>query len=689
MCWGLVCVCVSWGVSASGLVGREVCVCSVCKKEADPKRTTGRGASCGRRMTRRAAARNSWRSPRPGATAFVAPPPPPPPNNLDVAKYAAFVKRANETLRTKPFCALADLQRVLIAGEALSGLDAAESARATMDMLIPQLRSVFERFLPDEAKKQPERAIAAGPTPKANEWTPAEKGTGVGRMCIYKIEAGSLLFRGGPPTGSAARPHAAYHCDCGDGDEEDDEALLHAADARRQQQLNRSNGIVAAPSPSPPSDLGPRLRPIPTVDARASSGVAAACAAARAPHAVLIRHANLLPELESWTGETLATELDGVACHVLAAPASSNRFTYFWGSGSDTMHAHYDAPPTVTSIGMSFHDFRQKVRSRGGSDTTSLYLQTGLVQRNPEGELRELVANGQHLKGLLKRLTQAANIHEESGQEPLKDNNAAVSLIQSMVREGNMGRYTRTALFASVPGAVTRLHYDHYDNIYLQLKGRKRFVLLEPLQARGLYPFPLHHPLDQRARVHLDALKQIDPTTLKKAYPQLGITRGFEVDLGPGDILFIPHHWWHHVETTEGDDNLDGLSLSLNLWFDFQPRIVSPSLPLYPGLLLELARHCESWLSMIMEPKSIPSFLESCALEVKAAVGTADEKELEAADLANAKTLDRGWLVCRCLLFAELACASVGWDGLRPFVEDLLCVERFRGLVRVEREMGG
>ena len=39
--------------------------------------------------------------------------------------------------------------------------------------------------------------------------------------------------------------------------------------------------------------------------------------------------------------------------------------------------------------------------------------------------------------------------------------------------------------------------------------------------------------------------------------------------------------------------------------------------------------------------------------------------------------------------FAELACASVGWDGLRPFVEDLLCVERFRGLVRVEREMGG
>jgi hypothetical protein len=31
----------------------------------------------------------------------------------------------------------------------------------------------------------------------------------------------------------------------------------------------------------------------------------------------------------------------------------------------------------------------------------------------------------------------------------------------------------------------------------------------------------------------------------------------------------------------------------------------------------------------------------------------------------------------------------VGWPGLRPFFDDLLCVERFRGLVAVEREMGG
>ena len=46
-----VCVCVSWGVSASGLVGREVCVCAVSAKRGrghGDDWTRDRGARCGR-----------------------------------------------------------------------------------------------------------------------------------------------------------------------------------------------------------------------------------------------------------------------------------------------------------------------------------------------------------------------------------------------------------------------------------------------------------------------------------------------------------------------------------------------------------------------------------------------------------------------------------------------------------------
>ena len=98
-------------------------------------------------------------------------------------------------------------------------------------------------------------------------------------------------------------------------------------------------------------------------------------------------------------------------------------------------------------------------------------------------------------------------------------------------------------------------------------------------------------------------------------------------------------------------------------------------------------------LGQVMEPTRIPDFLASCVLELRAvhAMGKADEQEgtLEAADAANDSTLPRPWLVARCLLFAELATSWVGWTGLRPFFEDLLCEERYRALVAIEREMAG
>lgn len=212
------------------------------------------------------------------------------------------------------------------------------------------------------------------------------------------------------------------------------------------------------------------------------------------------------------------------------------------------------------------------------------------------------------------------------------------------------------------------------------------FLACSRLAKIGCRALCFPDPLDQRARVHLDALPSA--AEAHRLFPRLGETHGYEVDLGPGDVLFIPHHWWHHVETTVGDDGVDGLSLSLNLWFDFEPRLASPVLPLRPGLHVELARHVEAWLGQLLPATQIPSFLANCALELRAAT-TDDDGAVAAADDANANGLDRQWLVARCLLFAELATSWVGWPGLRPFFDDLLCVERFRGLVAVEREMGG
>lgn len=39
----------------------------------------------------------------------------------------------------------------------------------------------------------------------------------------------------------------------------------------------------------------------------------------------------------------------------------------------------------------------------------------------------------------------------------------------------------------------------------------------------------------------------------------LEIRKAYTVVLSPGDVLFIPRHWWHYVE------NLD-IAISVNIW---------------------------------------------------------------------------------------------------------------------------
>lgn len=222
------------------------------------------------------------------------------------------------------------------------------------------------------------------------------------------------------------------------------------------------------------------------------------------------------------------------------------------------------------------------------------------------------------------------------------------------------------------------------------MRRRKRFVLFEPTQARALYPYPVHHPLDQRSRIHLDALPAAVAATLgdgarggkgseacARSFPRLGEARGFEVVLEPGDVLWIPHHWWHYVETTHGDESVDGLVVSLNLWFDFEPRLCAPPLPLRAGLLVELSRHVEVWIGNLVGAHALPRFVACCAIELAACSHPTFWSQ---ADAATASTLPRQWLVARNLLFCELALQWVGWRGLRAFFEDAFPIERYRDL---------
>ena len=106
-------------------------------------------------------------------------------------------------------------------------------------------------------------------------------------------------------------------------------------------------------------------------------------------------------------------------------------------------------------------------------------------------------------------------------------------------------------------GNISPLHYDQYDNLLAQVRGRKRIVLFEPKQTAFLYPFPVDSKI-----YHLSQI-DIDRPNLKQ-FPDFIKSRSCECTLEPGEILFIPTFWWHQVYTLD-DEKFP--TISVNFWY--------------------------------------------------------------------------------------------------------------------------
>jgi hypothetical protein len=101
-------------------------------------------------------------------------------------------------------------------------------------------------------------------------------------------------------------------------------------------------------------------------------------------------------------------------------------------------------------------------------------------------------------------------------------------------------------------GNVTPLHYDPLDNYFLQVCGRKRFLIFSPHCFDELYPFPASARFSHIS--HVDA----ERPDLGK-HPRFAGAQSWEALLGPGDLLYLPPFWWHHVRSLD-------VSISLNFW---------------------------------------------------------------------------------------------------------------------------
>ena len=97
-------------------------------------------------------------------------------------------------------------------------------------------------------------------------------------------------------------------------------------------------------------------------------------------------------------------------------------------------------------------------------------------------------------------------------------------------------------------GYAHQAHYDNKHNVFVQLHGRKRFRLFPVAAASAkLSLYPSTHTLHRKSMVNFDFVN----TSL---FPDFeGIEGDVEVDLEPGDALYIPPFVPHHVTALTDD----------------------------------------------------------------------------------------------------------------------------------------
>lgn len=108
---------------------------------------------------------------------------------------------------------------------------------------------------------------------------------------------------------------------------------------------------------------------------------------------------------------------------------------------------------------------------------------------------------------------------------------------------------------------TTPAHFDEYHNLACVVCGRRRFTLFPPEQVANLYIGPLDFA-PTGAAISVARLDRPDDPR----YPRLreALAAAQVAELGPGDAIYIPPVWWHHVAS------LERLNALVNYWW--QPR---------------------------------------------------------------------------------------------------------------------
>lgn len=119
-----------------------------------------------------------------------------------------------------------------------------------------------------------------------------------------------------------------------------------------------------------------------------------------------------------------------------------------------------------------------------------------------------------------------------------------------------------------IGNAVTvQTHFDLSQNIACVAGGRRRFTLFPPEQTANLYMGPIENT---PSGTPISLVDLHDPDFEKFPRFREAVRHSCVADLEPGDAIFIPYLWWHHVQS------FGRLNVLVNYWWNEYDVLGSP-----------------------------------------------------------------------------------------------------------------
>lgn len=115
--------------------------------------------------------------------------------------------------------------------------------------------------------------------------------------------------------------------------------------------------------------------------------------------------------------------------------------------------------------------------------------------------------------------------------------------------------------------ATVAAHFDRASNIACVVAGRRRFTLFPPEQVRNLYVGP-YESTPAGTPISLVDFDAPDPDRFPRFAEAMAAAQVAEME--PGDALYIPYLWWHHVRA------LDAINVLVNYWWSDADVGLSP-----------------------------------------------------------------------------------------------------------------